>query len=66
MTLSPPSSQLEVRSKIAANKEDGIEAKPAERKRRRWDQQKSEEEGPSKKKSAWDQAEEVGLGSGLL
>ena len=49
--------EFEIRSKIAGMKRDGFEAKPAS-KRRRWDQQKSEEEeGPSKKKSAWDQGE---------
>ena len=31
-------------------------AKPAERKRRRWDQQAADEEAPAKK-SSWDQAE---------
>ena len=31
-------------------------AKPAERKRRRWDQPAADEEAPSKK-SSWDQAE---------
>ena len=43
-------------AKVKGDKALDSVVKPAERKRRRWDQQAAEEEAPSKK-SSWDQVE---------